>query len=1391
MTKLLSTLLIFVLASCNFESAEDKSSGLFVNHQEAENKFFLTPPANNVYGTGEELIFILSHPSAITVTGTPRLTLDLGGSTVYANYDSGDGTKDLIFKYTIAPGDVDPDGIGLTNTIDLNGGTLKFPSNGSMIDATSTFNLPDLSEVTVIQTFNYITTVTAPANNTYVRDDILNFQVNLGENGFVTGTPRLALDIGGTTVFASYQSGSGSQTLNFSVTLTDGLEDLDGINITSPLDLNGGTLKNSSNFNFALGFTPPDTSLLFVDATGPTIISIAPPADNTYNQGENLDFIVTFSENATLSGSERITLTLESGAAYADYLSGSGTTNVTFRLTVNTEYDTDGILMVSLLDVNGGSVDDAYGNSSTDLSYTLPDTSNVLIVQPLPTVTIDVHPHINIANKNSYGASGTCSENGRDVTVDIGGLAVTPVPSCSAGAWSFSGFDVSSLADAASVTITADHDNVATLSAQDTKNIIKDTVAPSLTFTSNDNINGDNYLAYTLAGTCLDPDDNGGTVNIDFEGALSTTATCSSGTWNMAATDVSSVPDDTALRITIDQTDAVGNTFSTFVDVVKDSTPPQVALVNPADNSYINIATDSATFPVDGTCDENGATVNIQIDASDATSQVGFLCNGTTFSGTIDTTGLGEAAFVFTAIIADTEGNETTSTPHNVTKDITAPTVAITAALDITMANHTSYDVSGTCSSPDDDGQNIQIQLDGTINETAPCSSGTWSKTGIDVSSRPDNATFTITADLTDAAGNPAVQATTDVAKDATPPGVVITSPTDNSYINIATDSATFPISGTCDEAGETVNIQVDAVDAASQSGFLCDGANFSGTIDSTGISEGAHVFTAVLVDSVGNEGTSPDINFIKDITAPVVAITVSPDIYLGNHTSYTISGTCSSPDDDGQNIQLDFNGGELNTTAPCSGGAWSKASYDVSSSSDSTSYEITADLTDAAGNPAVQATVTIIKDTVAPLVSITNPADATYINIATNSATFSVDGTCDENGATVIIKVDGADAASQSGFVCDGANFSGTIDTTPLAEAVIAFTAELTDPTGNTGVSAANNVTKDITRPNVTGVTRADAKLHIGDNLDVGVSFDEPVNITGSVGINAVIGVGTKNIINNSGGGTASHTFRHILNDGDNDYDFDLVDFNSSTVTLNGGTIRDLAGNDAANLGFSAINANIYVFPPSIISWLDGSDNSTLYTDSGCSSTASPGQGVGCWENKYDGTNNPVQNTNSKKPILTANEVNGKQAMLFDGNNDVIEGAVNFNAQSVFIVYKAHDDAADIWGDQNGSMNLRHTKTTFIVTIRSFAFGTSSKYSKDGGNESNYTTSSSNPAWEANTYMRVFFETEDNPVALTEQTLGGNSLEGGIAEVWVFDAVLTANAKAAVHAYLQSKYGI
>ena len=60
--------------------------------------------------------------SGVSVTGTPRLALDIGGVTRYASYTG--GRDDLTFSYTVAEGDSDTDGIAISaNSVTTPGGS--------------------------------------------------------------------------------------------------------------------------------------------------------------------------------------------------------------------------------------------------------------------------------------------------------------------------------------------------------------------------------------------------------------------------------------------------------------------------------------------------------------------------------------------------------------------------------------------------------------------------------------------------------------------------------------------------------------------------------------------------------------------------------------------------------------------------------------------------------------------------------------------------------------------------------------------------------------------------------------------------------------------------------------------------------------------------------------------------------------------------------------------------------------------------------------------------------------------------------------------------------------------------------------------------------------------
>ena len=78
-----------------------------------------------------------------------RLTFDTGGSK-YAEYSSGSGTQQLVFRYTIETGVRDANGVTMASTVDLNGGVIRDGVYQSYNSSTS-FTLPsNLNQVLVV-----------------------------------------------------------------------------------------------------------------------------------------------------------------------------------------------------------------------------------------------------------------------------------------------------------------------------------------------------------------------------------------------------------------------------------------------------------------------------------------------------------------------------------------------------------------------------------------------------------------------------------------------------------------------------------------------------------------------------------------------------------------------------------------------------------------------------------------------------------------------------------------------------------------------------------------------------------------------------------------------------------------------------------------------------------------------------------------------------------------------------------------------------------------------------------------------------------------------------------------------------------------------------------------
>jgi hypothetical protein len=92
------------------------------------------------YSVGDTIPVTIQFSEAVTVTGTPTLTLETGSVDRTASYASGSGSTTLTFNYTVQSGDASTDlGYTSASALALSGGTIKDAAGNS-----ATLTLPAL-----------------------------------------------------------------------------------------------------------------------------------------------------------------------------------------------------------------------------------------------------------------------------------------------------------------------------------------------------------------------------------------------------------------------------------------------------------------------------------------------------------------------------------------------------------------------------------------------------------------------------------------------------------------------------------------------------------------------------------------------------------------------------------------------------------------------------------------------------------------------------------------------------------------------------------------------------------------------------------------------------------------------------------------------------------------------------------------------------------------------------------------------------------------------------------------------------------------------------------------------------------------------------------------------
>jgi len=389
-----------------------------------------TEEAANTYSTGTIHILVNftegSVPVAMNATGSPTLmlnntnmannlaTFSLADTTSYKALHPSSAIGTLVFDYVIKTGD-EASLLNYTSVLDLklNGGSITDAAGNAAL-----LNLPALTSSAALQSQGIVIDTPAAvdlidstsAAGTFIVNAVIPIQVHYSKPVTVTGTPELQLNSGSGShiTFAIYQSGgpSPSQILTFTYTVAAG-------DVASPLDthatsallLNGGTIQDGS---IAAGLTLPAPGSaqslsavgLIIDGIVPVITSISSPqSPGIFTIGQTVSIVVTFNEPVVVSSGAApllaVNMTTSAGPnAVATYMSGSGTTALTFSLPIaagenSARLDTSGTTLV----FPGATIADLAGNSAAG---TLPvasapnglaGTSNIVVNTTSPVIT--------------------------------------------------------------------------------------------------------------------------------------------------------------------------------------------------------------------------------------------------------------------------------------------------------------------------------------------------------------------------------------------------------------------------------------------------------------------------------------------------------------------------------------------------------------------------------------------------------------------------------------------------------------------------------------------------------------------------------------------------------------------------------------------------------------------------------------------------------------------------------------------------------------------------------------------------------------------------------------------------------------------------------------------
>ncbi|WP_432643774.1 Ig-like domain-containing protein [Enterobacter hormaechei] len=833
--------------------------------------------------------------------------------------------------------------------------------------------------------------------------------------------------------------------------------------------LGNGDLTVSASVTNAHGNTGSSSLDVTIDAQLPGLRIDTVAGDDVINVIEHAQNLVIAGTSTDLAAGSTVTVTIN-GKSYSASVLADGTWQAAVPAADVSRW-ADGSLTIS------ASAQDTSGNPVN--IGTVVDVDLAPVAISINSVTDD-----NVLNAAEKGQdlvlSGSSSnvEAGQTVTIIFAGKTWTTTVDAN-GDWTCTvpAADLSGLKDGdASVQVSVT--NVNGNAASSSQAFSVDTAAPAVTINT---ISGDNMLNaaeaaqdLTLSGTSTA--EAGQTVTVTFNGNQYTAQVQANGNWTLdvPAADMAGITDGSA-AVTVTVSDKAGNPASAGASVLVDTTVPQITFNIVAGDDIVNIAEHGQALIVTGkvTGAQAGDVITLSLNGKDYTAMLDASGNWSVGVPATDVGALVNGDQTISATLTDKAGNSTSAT-HAFDVSLTAPVIAINtlAVDDVINATEKGQDllISGTSNQPD--GTRITVTLNGISYAATTDASGNWSVTvpAANVSVLGE-ASYSVTASVTDTAGNSA-NTSHSVLVDSALPQVTINTVATDDVINAAEVASGQTLSGKVSGAasGDTVTI---GIGGNTYTATVQDDLSWSVNVASdvlTAIGNGDLTVTASVTNGHGNTGTG-ERDITIDASLPGLRVdTVAGDDVINSieHGQNLIITGSSDGLASGSALTVTVNG-KIYAATVLADGTWTAAipAADVGALSAGT-ITVTVDGQSAAGNP-VSISHDVKVDLAAVAISINPIASDDVINAAEKGADLVLSGSTTnvEENQTVTITFGGK---LYTATVDASGNWTATVpsaDLGGLKDGDASVQVSVTNVNGNSA-SAGREYSVDATAPTV-----------------------------------------------------------------------------------------------------------------------------------------------------------------------------------------------------------------------------------------------------------------------------------------------------------------------------------